>query len=888
MARAVWSDRIGRGLAVLVLLIGSAARAQQGATTAPASMSAYRSAAESRPVEDRSVQADVASRRAAALDDALAGRFEKALAELHAIVQAGMDDPLAREAHDRIQAYLKRKTLVDEQRRNDYEYEIERIRWANLAQKHLEEFQAKPFCKDVRKLIKKRFADAYHDVGTADGFEEASADEARTMKETSLQKIDEAESLVRQAVEKLGGAKGPYFDEFRSEAQVLLGRLRANRQAWAAADPGTARGRWEAARKLEVLEERLADAVTDLEVLVSKKPWKIALLHGQLAKKMAPNAETVAKELWYRDMIADAERRGKDAMAEADWYDALAAYSALEELEPDNETYRDENKTVIRHVRVLRLYGPQKDLDATDDEEDDLPETIEQEDAVVEEADGPVWKELVEGVDADMVRKAVSRIGRSYVQAVDYRKLTRGALQSLKVLVQTPQVRETFPGLKDQAKREAFIASLNKELSDIEKPDHVRPLDLMRTLNNVLDRSEETVNLPVEVLSVEFADGFLNELDKFSTMIWPSEITNFNKSTMGQFTGIGVQITKERGEPLKVVSPLLDTPAMKAGIKAGDLITAVDGADTKTRSIDKLIKMIMGPPNTTVTLTIKRRGVPEEFDVPVIRQAVNIRTVNGWRRRGDGRWDYRLLGKPDVAYVRITQFTGTTIDDVKDALRQMRDAGVRSLILDLRANPGGLLPSATDVADEFLAEGDIVSTRGRQVPRTYKRARDSGLFLDGDLVVLVDQNSASAAEILSGALKDLKRAVIVGQRSYGKGSVQNVIPVRDDEAYLKLTTAYYYLPSNRLLHRKPGAKDWGVNPDVDVYVTPRQMRRLLQIRRKTDLLQEFDPELLRADLKRQYQADAQLDTALLILELLRLKHAEQDVLPVSEGVAAEG
>jgi carboxyl-terminal processing protease len=816
------------------------------------------------------------------MDDALAGRFPQALKELQAVTKHDPQDVVARQAAELIDAYLKRKIRVDEQRRREYDYEVDRIAWAYLAQEHLDEFQAKPFCKKVRKLIKRKLTDAYHAIGTADGFEEASKEEAQTMKETSLQKLDECAALVKKALKLVHKETGTFYDEFRSEAKVLLKNIQVNRDAWAAADPATLQGRWSAARKLELLEEKLADAVTDLEVLVTKKPWKIAFLHAQLAKKVAPDSTAVAEETWYRNLIADAQRRGKEAIEKANWYDALTAYSALEELEPDNETWRDEGKIVRRHVRVLRLYGSQKD--ELDDEDGVLDESDEE---VVEESDGPAWKEIVEGVDADMVRKAVSKLGQSYVQNVDYRKLTRGALLSVKVLAQTPQVRETFPGLKDDAKREAFIASLNKEISDVEKPDHVRPLDLMRALNNVLDRSDETVQLPVNVLSVEFADGFLNELDKFSNMIWPSEITNFNKSTMGQFTGIGVQITKERGEPLKVVTPLLDTPAMKAGIKAGDLITAVDGTDTKTHTIDRLIKMIMGPPNTTVNLTIKRRGVPETFTVPVVRQAVNIRTVKGWQRRDDGEWDYRLLDKPDVAYVRITQFTGTTHESIQEALRQMRDAGIRSLILDLRANPGGLLRSATKVADEFLAQGDIVSTRGRQVPRTYKRAHNDGLFLDGDLVVLVDQHSASAAEILSGALKDLKRAVIVGRRSYGKGSVQNVIPVRDDEALLKLTTAYYYLPSNRLLHRKPGAKDWGVNPDVDVYITPRQMRQWLLIRRKTDLLQEFAPELLQADLVRQYEADPQLDTALLVLELMRLKHKSQNIPPASKSIVAE-
>jgi len=325
---------------------------------------------------------------------------------------------------------------------------------------------------------------------------------------------------------------------------------------------------------------------------------------------------------------------------------------------------------------------------------------------------------------------------------------------------------------------------------------------------------------------------------------------------------------------------LLGTPAYKAGMKAGDIILKVRDAegndvDTRKRSVDKLVKLIMGRPNTFVYLTIQRRGIPAPFVLKVKRQKVMIRTVNGWRRSDDGQWAYMLDDQQKIGYIRIKQFSDITHKTLKKALKKMREAGVTSLVLDLRSNPGGLLRSAANVADEFTKEKRrIVSTRGRQTARKPIKSRRRGTYSegDGDLVVLIDQNSASAAEILSGALKDWNRAVIVGQRSYGKGSVQNVIPVRNEAAYLKLTTAYYYLPNGNCLHREDNSTDWGVNPDISVFMTPKQSRRWMLIRGRTELLQEVVPDLYQADLKKQYDADLQLNAAVLVLELMKLRN----------------
>ena len=814
--------------------------------------------------ENLSAEARSARLRDQALQQALDGNFAAALGRLREAQKLNGEDPVIRQGIDLLEGHDRRMARASAQRHREYEYEIDRIRWAYQAQEYVE---AHPDAEEVDKLrtiITEQLADVYHAIGTSDVFEEATAKEAAEMKTASLEKIDEAFSLLDEAEEVLAGQDTGYASGVLQRAEALRKRLEQERAIWQGVDPSTRETRWKGARTIDTVQDHLADAMTDLEVMVSKNPWKVALLHARLAKDIAPDPQALRQTDWYRQLRSDIGARGRKAIENAEWYDALTAYAGLEDLEKDNAEFRKQFKRASRHVRVLRLYGTKEDAD----EEDNGNEAVEEE--VLQEPE-VIWKDLVQGVDAQMVRTAIKKLGTSYVASVDYRQLTRGALNSLKILAETPQVRETFPGLADENQRDAFLDVIRSELEDIESRDRVDHVRLLMALNKILYASEESIGIPLEVLVVEFADGFLNELDKFSGMIWPQDVEDFNKSTMGEFTGIGVQITKETGQPLKVITPLLGTPAYKAGVKAGDLITEVDGLATNNKTIDKLIKRIMGPPGTKVVLTIKRRGAAEPFKVPVIREAVNIRTVKGWQRHENGQWDYHLDEDEKIGYIRLTQFTGTTHVNLHKALKELHEKGVRSVVLDLRANPGGLLRSATAAADEFISNGRIVFTRGRQVPRNEINATREGSFLQGDLVVLIDQHSASAAEILSGALKDWNRSLIVGKRTYGKGSVQNVIPVKNNNAFLKLTTAYYYLPSGRLLHRKEDAQSWGVDPDVEIYLTPRQMRKWLEIRRKTDLLQEFDPELLAADLDRQYNADIQLNTAVILLKLKKLQ-----------------
>jgi carboxyl-terminal processing protease len=243
-----------------------------------------------------------------------------------------------------------------------------------------------------------------------------------------------------------------------------------------------------------------------------------------------------------------------------------------------------------------------------------------------------------------------------------------------------------------------------------------------------------------------------------------------------------------------------------------------------------------------VTLTIKSPdGVSR--DLKIIRQKIKVSSVKGYTRLPGGEWNYLVDPESKIAYLRITQFTKTTPDELGAACKQIQAKGARGLIMDLRGNPGGLLNAATEVCDKFLTDGVIVSTHADRAdspnPPTIATAHDDGDELTMPMVVLVNQYSASASEITSGALKDDHRATIVGERTFGKGSVQMLLPIGDQQdCYLKLTTAHYYLPSGRCIHREENSKTWGVDPDVTVEMTPDQMLKVMQQRRDLDVLRD--------------------------------------------------
>ena len=301
-------------------------------------------------------------------------------------------------------------------------------------------------------------------------------------------------------------------------------------------------------------------------------------------------------------------------------------------------------------------------------------------------------------------------------------------------------------------------------------------------------------------------DGMLTSLDPHSSYLSPEDAAAMRVQTRGEFGGLGIEVTQEEGF-VKVVSPIDGTPASEAGIEAGDFITHVNGESVLGLTLDKAVELMRGPVGSEIIITVVREGEDEPFDVSIIRDTIKLTAV---RARTEGQ----------TVVLRITTFNDQTTPNLEETFReQVEEAGgmdnVNGLVLDLRNNPGGLLTQAIRVSDEFLNSGEIVSTRGRDPADGERFNATPGDIADGKpIVVLINGGSASASEIVAGALQDHRRAIVVGTKSFGKGSVQTVMPLRGDGA-MRLTTARYYTPSGRSIQAL------GISPDI-VVAAPRR------------------------------------------------------------------
>ncbi len=295
-------------------------------------------------------------------------------------------------------------------------------------------------------------------------------------------------------------------------------------------------------------------------------------------------------------------------------------------------------------------------------------------------------------------------------------------------------------------------------------------------------------------------NGMLTGLDPHSSYMNAKAFRDMQVQTKGEFGGLGIEVTQDNGF-IKVISPIDDTPAFKAGVKAGDIITALDGKTVQGLSLQDAVDMMRGAPNSKITLTIKREGTDQPIEVSMLREIIHIQVVKD------------RLEPDNIGYVRLTQFTEQADPALKQAvktLKQQAGGKLKALILDLRNNPGGLLDQAVAVSGDFINQGEIVSTRARHTEDAQRWDAKGNDIIDGvPLVVLINGGSASSSEIVAGALQDHQRAVLLGTRSFGKGSVQTVIPLPGNGA-MRLTTARYYTPSGRSIQGE------GIKPDVDV------------------------------------------------------------------------
>lgn len=384
------------------------------------------------------------------------------------------------------------------------------------------------------------------------------------------------------------------------------------------------------------------------------------------------------------------------------------------------------------------------------------------------------------------------------------------------------------------------LATLGSTLALQQRGDDYAFFDELIELRHIIDK--RFVEAPdMEKIRLGAIKGMVEALnDPYSVYVPASERKAFTKQLTGEYVGIGAQVNVQDGW-LTIVTPLEDAPAFKAGVMPDDRVTSIDGTSTQNMVVDKCVELLTGEPGTKVVIEIERKG--EKKTIEIIREKIKTRSVKGYHRdpADPNRWEHLIDPASGIAYIRMTQFTPKVSEEVAAAL-MASGAGtgsLKGLVLDLRFNPGGLLGEAVSIADMFLREGVIVSTKGRAIPEQVARARTPGTLGEFPIVVLLNGQSASASEVLAGALVENNRAIVLGSRSFGKGSVQGLIEVPGGNgSEIKLTEQGYYLPSGRSITRKDDSAQWGVDPTPGFYVpmTDQEVGAMLEVRRKEEIM----------------------------------------------------
>jgi len=555
------------------------------------------------------------------------------------------------------------------------------------------------------------------------------------------------------------------------------------------------------------------------------------------------------------------------------------------------DTWNDRLEKVALQVSLLRQYAPEH-LHSLFVERsailgDDPPEPFN-------EQASDNWIERVDGIDKNMVVRSLDIATSEHINNISWEELLKGGLDAVYVLGNVPVIAETFEHIKNDEAREQWIDAIDSEYENYTEYLNHFPGKrvLIQTLNRILDANERTIQLPEGVLLREFGDGAMSKLDKYSGIIWPDESRRFEQQTEGRFVGVGVVIKENNKGEIMVVNPIEGAPAYYGGVQPDDVISAVNGNSSSGWSLNDAVDRITGPKGTTVTLTLKRQGLDSPFDLTLTRDSIKLHSVQGWWKEGldeDGQpnWNWYVDEENKIGYIKLTGFSEESYSDMLSAVREMqKDGQPNGLILDLRYNPGGLLPTARRIANLFVSSGTIVSGENADGEELFRmRALPNRAYLsDWPVVILINQGSASASEIVSGCVQAHDAGIIVGQRSWGKGSVQTVHQI-SREANVKLTTQYYRLPSadggetpGRLVHKRRGSNDWGVVPDVEVRMSPDQITKSNELRQNADLILVEDEEAERPDINDLITLglDPQLETALLILRANALSRFTSD------------
>jgi len=602
--------------------------------------------------------------------------------------------------------------------------------------------------------------------------------------------------------------------------------------------------------------------------------------------------ENQKQELFSRPFVSELIRKAKNKAAEfeekGEWLDAyISCYSWLQAIFPDNRQYEQHAKVLEQKAQIV---------------------------ASIQDSPCESREERYRKIKKSMFLRALDALNFHYVELIDYQEMAEKAVKRCLMLAkvmkslkqdaekndieneknQNSSITENQPNKEDEikdihltvAQLPAWDTALNKMIDEINNSPAFSKDNFVDIFKRLLEQNEKTVELSAPLLISHFADAAFSVLDPYTVMVWPKRVKDFEKSMTNEFSGIGIEITKEKG--LLTVSSLLpDTPAYVSGLDAGDIIVEVDGAPTKDMSLTCAVQRITGPEDTEVVLTVRSHGRENHKKIPIIRKRITVPTIRGWKRNSKGKWLYMLDRQNRFAYVRITSFSARTSDDLEKVLNKLEAQDMKGLILDLRFNSGGLLDSAVDMVDKFIDQGAIVKTQPRFVP-SYSMAHKNNTHPNYPLVLLINRFSASASEIVSGALQDKKynRATIVGERSLGKGSVQGITPYPGDGAQLKYTMAYYHLPSGQKVKSKNevkelGLTDWGIAPDVKVKLRYDELGKMRAAQRQNDVLVKADHDtgnlpLIKYTLQETLDSDPQLAVGLLVLKTKVIQNNEQN------------
>ncbi len=561
-------------------------------------------------------------------------------------------------------------------------------------------------------------------------------------------------------------------------------------------------------------------------------------------------------------LIDQSIQGAKQAEADKDWLIASELFYRLNAIYDQENTFSDDVDRLTRRLTMIRMYAPERLWELRNDRRiqeglDPLPPYNPY---------GDSYTEKLDGIDSVMVRTALQRSVAQHIArqssmsptGVTMNDLIVAGIESIQTMATTTDLASVFEGFNDPKARQSFLDDLEelKSKYDLAGGMKIKPAgayDLRRVIDSILRSSRDTVAVMPEAILHEFGNGAMTELDPYTAIIWPDEVARFRRSTQGEFIGVGIRIQLDELQNITIVTPLTGTPAQRAGLQSDDIIKKVNGISAIGLGLDQAVEVITGPPNTKVTLTIERtvendQGEEElkEFEYTITRAKIDLPSVKGWSRTGpaNGDWDYFIDPDQGIGYIRLTGFTQDTTRDFDRAVVQMKEHGLNALVLDLRYNPGGLLDQAVKLASRFVPEGMVVKTvdaSGITQDRQDVRSVNPKYSLrDLPVVVLVNEGSASASEIVSGAIQagahqGKNKALVVGARSFGKGSVQNVYMLPGGLSAMKLTTQHYQIDAPRMIHKVPGATEWGIEPDLHVEMLPSQQAKALILRRDADI-----------------------------------------------------